>query len=142
LLVAAGTAGAVSASPRVLHVAPGGSDTGGCTASAPCKTIGHAVAGAGAGDRVAVAAGTYHESVTITKSVQVVGVGRPVRDATGHGNGFVLTGAGAVGAALRGFVVENADQEGIIALRTSNVTIAGNIVRGDDRGVAARPPQG
>jgi parallel beta-helix repeat protein len=142
LLLTVGSAGAASAAPRVLHVAPTGSDAGACTMSAPCKTIGHAVAVAGAGERIAVVAGSYAESVTITKPVQVVGVGKPVLDATGHMNGFVLVGAGATGAAVRGFVVEGADQEGIIALRTSSVTISNNVVRGNNRGVTATHPKG
>lgn len=141
-ILAAVWVGAAGAAPGVLHVAPGGSDAGACTASAPCKTIGHAVAVASAGQRIAVAAGTYKESVTITKPVQVIGVGKPVLDATGHMNGFVLAGAGATGAAVKGFVVENADQEGILALRTSSVTIGANVVRGNDRGVRAAHPKG
>jgi hypothetical protein len=52
------------------YVAPSGSDSGACnSASAPCKTIGHAVSLATTGgDIVQVGAGTYAESVTLSHS--------------------------------------------------------------------------
>ncbi len=141
LTLTVGSAGAATAS-RVLHVAPHGNDTGPCTVGLPCETIGRAVAAASPGDRIAVAAGTYNETVIVRKSIQLVGVGKPVLDATGHTNGVVLMGPGAAGAAVRGFVVENADQEGILAMRTFDVAIGGNTVRNNDRGAAAAHPTG
>ena len=41
--------------------ASSGSDSNPCTAPQPCKTIGHAVALAGSGSTISVAAGTYKE---------------------------------------------------------------------------------
>ena len=55
-------------------VSPTGADAGDC-ASAPCQTIGYAVAQADPGDRIDVAAGTYAETVQITKRLTLVGDG-------------------------------------------------------------------
>jgi hypothetical protein len=127
---------------KVLYVAPGGSDGAACTKAAPCLTIGHAVDVASRGATVIVRAGTYAEQVTISKRLRLVGEGRPTIDATGKQNGVVLSGRGAAGAQVRGFVVEHADQEGILATQTAHVTIGGNVVQGNDLGAAAPSPTG
>lgn len=127
---------------RVLYVAPSGSDAAACTKASPCKTIGHAVDVARRGTTVIVRAGTYAEQVTIAKRLFLVGQGRPTVDATGLLNGIVLNGRAASGSLVRGFVVEHADQEGILASHTAHVTIAGNVVQGNDLGAAAQRPTG
>jgi nitrous oxidase accessory protein NosD len=109
-----------------------------CTVKAPCKTIGRAVKLAVAGDTVSVAHGTYREQVTIAKDITVTGAGMPMVDATGHVNGFLITGAGAAGAKVSGFMVEKANDEGILAMRTSDVTIAHNTMQGNDLGLKAK----
>jgi len=126
----------------VLYVAPGGSDAAACSKAAPCQTIGHAVSVARRGATVIVRAGTYAEQVTIATRLRLVGQGRPTIDATGQLNGIVLRGRAASGALVRGFVVEHADQEGILATQTSHVTISGNVVQSNDLGAAASRPTG
>ena len=58
-------------------VATSGSNGGNNCASAasPCATIGHALGQSTAGDRIRVAAGIYTESVTVDRSIEVVGDG-------------------------------------------------------------------
>jgi hypothetical protein len=129
------------AAGSTLYVSPKGQDTGKCTKTAPCKTIGHAVSIAKKGETISVASGTYREQVTITKDISLVGTGNPVIDAAGQSNGIVLK-AGADGALVRGFVVEHATFEGILAERVANVTIENNTVRHNDLGAAAKTPTG
>lgn len=128
--------------PHVLYVAPSGADTNACTSAAPCKTIGHAVARASKRGTVIVEAGTYPESVTLTRGLRLVGTGSPVIDATGLQNGIVVSGPGAARSVVSGFVVSNADQEGILATHTHHVTIRHNTVQHNDLGAAAPTPTG
>jgi hypothetical protein len=141
-VVAAWAPSAAQASAATLYVSPGGSDSAACTSTHPCKTIGHAVAVAAAGDRIVVRRGTYAEMVTIGKTLHLVGRHRPTIDATGQQNGVVIAGAAASGSSLRGFKVENATQEGVVAMQTSWVTIAGNRVAGNDQGMFSSSPTG
>jgi parallel beta-helix repeat protein len=127
LTAAAGAAG------TTRYVSPTGTDTGDCTAS-PCRTITYAVGQANAGDTVSVAAGTYAESVTVTKTLSLIGHDATI-DATGQSsppNGVVISGAGAAGTSVSGFTVENAGLEGIFVLQTTNITIASNRVLNND----------
>jgi nitrous oxidase accessory protein NosD len=155
LALAAAAPGLASASPRgyqhgqrhphaarTLYVSPRGSDSGRCTSRRPCKTIGHAVAVAAAGDVVMVRRGTYNEQVTVAKRLRLIGVGHPTINATGEQNGIVITGPGSAHSMVRGFVVENAAQEGILAMRTAWVTVSTNVVRHNDLGAAAQHPTG
>ena len=135
-------AGQAAASGSTLYVSPHGSDAGGCTHSNPCQTIGHAVSVAAAGDRIVVRHGTYAESVVLTKRLHLVGRHWPAVDATGQQNGIVLAGAGASGSSVRGFKVENADQEGILAMQTSWIRIVHNAVVHNDQGMFAANPTG
>jgi nitrous oxidase accessory protein NosD len=127
---------------RVLFVSPSGSDTAPCTRVAPCKTIGHAISVAGPGATIVVLPGTYAEQVTISKRLSLVGRGQPTIDATGQLNGVVISGAGASHSAVSGFVVEHANQEGILATQTSHVAILRNLVQGNDLGASAPTPTG
>jgi parallel beta-helix repeat protein len=118
---------------HVRYVSPSGSNTGDC-AAAPCETIGYAIAQASAGDVVSVAAGTYHETVSVTKRLDLVGTGATI-DAAGMSsppNGVVIAGAGAAGSSLSGFTIVNAGLEGIFVNQTSNVTIRNNVVANND----------
>jgi hypothetical protein len=56
-------------------VATGGSDTGSCTKQAPCQTINYAISVATPGETIHVEKGTYHQTVYIYKSVNLVGAG-------------------------------------------------------------------
>jgi nitrous oxidase accessory protein NosD len=127
-------AGSAAAATHTLHVSAGGSDANPCTAAKPCRTIGHAVSVAVAGDKISVSRGTYPGGVTVPIRLKLVGHGWPVVDASGTDNGFLLVGAGAAGSQVRGFVVRDATAEGILAMQTWNVTIAGNVVRHNDLG--------
>jgi hypothetical protein len=131
-----------AASSATLYVSPGGSDAGSCTSANPCKTIGHAVSVAAPGDRIVVRRGTYAETVTVPVTLHLVGRHWPTIDATGQQNGVVITGAAASGSSLRGFKIENATQEGVVAMQTSWVTIADNVVAGNDQGMFSTSPTG
>ncbi|NTU84414.1 MAG: hypothetical protein HGA45_34465 [Chloroflexales bacterium] len=77
---------------RTLYVAPDGDDAADCVSSAtPCHTIGAAVGKAVSGDTVLLAAGTYSETVSLSKSLTIVGVGAPTTAIDGAGRGTVLT---------------------------------------------------
>jgi nitrous oxidase accessory protein NosD len=131
-----------AASSMTLYVSPGGSDAAACSSTSPCKTIGHAVSVAAAGDRIVVRRGTYHEDVIVKTSLHLVGRHHPTVDATGLLNGIVLDGPETMGASVRGFKVENATQEGIVALNTSWVKIDGNVVENNDLGMFSSSPTG
>jgi nitrous oxidase accessory protein NosD len=135
-------AGPAFASAQTLYVAPGGSDAASCTSTQPCQTISHAVSVAAPGDRIVVRRGTYHEDVIVKTSLHLIGRHQPVVDAIGQLNGIVLAGPGTSGASVRGFKVENATQEAIVALNTSWVTIARNVVAHNDLGMFAATPTG
>ena len=116
-----------------LHVSPSGTDTGDCTAN-PCRTINFAVSQAEAGDVIAVAAGTYNESVGITKKLSLVGTNATI-DAAGKSsppNGIVISGADAAGTLVTGFTVTHAGLEGIFVDATSRITIENNLVVDND----------
>jgi parallel beta-helix repeat protein len=121
---------AFGASKSTRYVSTTGSDSGDCTTS-PCKTIGYAVGQANAGDSVSVAAGTYVESVLVTKQLSLVGQGATI-DAAGNFNGIVISGPGAAGTLLSGFTIVNANLEGIFANKTSSLTIADNTLMHND----------
>jgi len=127
LTASAGAAG------TTRYVSPTGVDVGNCTAS-PCRTISYAVVQASAGDTVSVTAGTYAESVSVTKRLTLVGHDATI-DAAGQSsppNAVVISGAAAAGSVLSGFTVENAGLEGIFAVQTTNITIANNRVIHND----------
>ena len=116
-----------------LCVNPAG--TGGCS-----KTIAAAVTAAAAGDSVEVAAGTYKESVTIGKSLSLFGSGpgATIIDATGLATGIYVDGLDnpkLSNVMISGFTVENANFEGIVVTNATLVTIMGNTVTGNNKGL-------
>ncbi|HZE17819.1 MAG TPA: hypothetical protein VE197_20140, partial [Mycobacterium sp.] len=141
-LLAGALPGAALARQRVFYVSPHGSDGHNCTRSQPCKTIGHAVAKAPARSTIIVRRGAYNESVTIDKRLRLVGVHRPVIDARGNTNGILIRGHAASHSLVQGLVVERANQEGILAMQTAQITIRNNVVRQNDLGAAATKPTG
>jgi nitrous oxidase accessory protein NosD len=102
--------------------------------SAAYATIGAAVAAATTpGTHIVVCPGIYREDVTINSPVTIEGIQATV-DATGKPNGFTLL-ALAAGTTVKGFTIENAVGEGVIALSTNNVSIVDNTVQNNDKGV-------
>lgn len=126
--------GASSADPPVLYVSAHGSDGHGCVRAEPCRTIAHAVAVAPVGAVIRIAPGTYHETLVITRRLTLEGEHAPLIDAKGFGRGILISGPRAAGSTVRGLDVRNATYEGILALGTSDVTIANNHVSHNDRG--------
>ncbi|MGH2864682.1 MAG: right-handed parallel beta-helix repeat-containing protein [Solirubrobacteraceae bacterium] len=113
-----------------------------CTKAAPCRTIAQAMRLARRASEVLVERGTYKEEVVVSKMVALVGSGSPVIDAEGLANGITAAGAGAARALIHGFVVENANEEGILDNGADYLTIAKNVVRDNDRGAALKPATG
>jgi Right handed beta helix region len=124
----------LSASAATLCVNPEGKF--GCQ-----STIGAAVAAAAPGDVIRVHAGMYNEQVTITQSVSLMAAGdAPVTiDATNLANGIFVNGiaaapmAGVANVLISGFRIRNANFEGILVVNGSNVTIANNDVKDNNR---------
>ena len=149
----AGPVAASAAPPAALYVAPNGSNHGTCSRQTPCATITHAVAVAHAGDSVLVAPSTYRGQVTVSKRLTLRAEGPGVEiDATGATNGIALGVVfstptqprpigDASGSVVSGFMVKNANQEGILALG-SHLTLAGNIVANNDLGATAAGASG
>ncbi|HET9093312.1 MAG TPA: right-handed parallel beta-helix repeat-containing protein [Acidimicrobiales bacterium] len=145
-------AASAATTATVLHVnANTGADSPACgPVASPCKTISRAVTNAAAGDTIEVAGGTYNEQVTVSKRLTIVGPGwsssgpasvsppAPTTISPTY-NGFLVTGGGA-GSTIKGFLVQNAYGEGILAEHTSHVTIQGNIVIGNDTGTRQSSP--
>ena len=121
------------AAAAVICVNPAG--TAGCQ-----KTIGAAVAAANAGDIINVAPGTYAETVTIGKPLTLNGAGsaNTIIDATGLSWGVYVDGIDTPnlsGVLISGFTIQNAKFEGILVANASYVTIADNVVSGNNAGL-------
>jgi len=118
-------------SAATICVNPAGA--GGCQ-----KTISAAVAAAGSGSTVFVAAGTYAENVVVSKPISLIGAdpAKTIIDATGLANGITVDGLNnpnLAGVYIAGFTVQNAKYEGIVVTNASQVTISGNILTGNDK---------
>lgn len=138
-----------AASTTRLFVSPSGSDAGSCTRSAPCQTIGYAVGVAAPGSTIIVRHGTYTEAVVIPKRLRLIGRHATI-DASGLmasvpgpletqgivGWGMLIVGPDSAGTVVRGFTIENAAAEGILAVMTSNVVIKRNELMHNDQGAA------
>jgi parallel beta-helix repeat protein len=57
---------------NAVYVSPSGSDANPGSLAAPWKTLGHAIQTAAAGATIVLRAGTYHESVTVFKTDQII----------------------------------------------------------------------
>ena len=95
------------------YVATTGSDSGGGTSSDPWATIGHALSIVPSGDTIHVAAGTYHEYITLTNGVKVLGAGRDFTFIEGGGSGTMVTATNIVDTTttLDGFTITGGDAE-------------------------------
>jgi hypothetical protein len=134
-------AGPAAASDALFVSGSAGNDSQSCSWHKPCATIGHAVGMAHDGTTIFVGPGTYREQVTVTRSLALRGFDAVI-DASGKDNGIVVTGASSAGSSIRGFTVENANAEGILANATSDLRITRNELRNNDRTPnATSPPQ-
>ena len=126
-----GAAGA--ATGATLCVNPGG--TAGCY-----PTISAAVSAASATSVIQVGKGIYKESVVITQPLTLAGAGAII-DATGKGVGIFVNGMSAQPAAgiwlvnISGFTIKNANYEGILVANAVDVTISGNTLEGNNKGL-------
>jgi parallel beta-helix repeat protein len=135
LLLSASFFAATTASAATLCVSP--------SAQNGCKsTIGAAVAAANPGDLISVAPGTYNEQVTITMPLSLMAASAtipPVINAKGQSNGIFINGMatlplpGIANVTVSGFVIENANFEGILVSNASNVTLVGNHVLNNNK---------
>jgi hypothetical protein len=136
-------ASALAAKPRILYVSTHAKKKNKrCSRRAPCRRISQATRLARARDEVLVTHGTYREAVIITKRIALVGAGSPVIAAEGRTNGILIAGTAAARSVVRGFVVQNANEEGILDNGVSHVTISNNVVRNNDKGLAVPTPTG
>jgi parallel beta-helix repeat protein len=119
-----------------------GSDSGSCSEAQPCKTIGRALNVATAGTTIQVGRSKYKEQVNVSKKVRLVGIGKPIIDATGLSNGIVISGDAAQGTVIEGFVVRGADNEGILIKKTADVTVRNNVISYNNRGMFTATPSG
>jgi parallel beta-helix repeat protein len=109
----------------------------------PYLTIGDAVKAASAGDTIQVQAGIYNESLTVTKSLSLIGAGRDrtIINAFGLANGIFINGVakapatGISNVMVSGLTVENATYEGILVVNGSAISITANQVSGNNRGL-------
>jgi Right handed beta helix region len=116
---------------KTLCVNPGG--TSGCY-----TTISAAVSAAAAGDHVSIGAGQYAESVTVTKTLALVGSGATstIINAKGLANGIYIDGLdnpGLSNVLVTGLTVMNANFEGILLTNVSNSLITNNTVANNDQ---------
>ncbi len=121
------------AAAAVLCVDPAGRT--GCQ-----TTIAAAVAAANSGDIINVAPGTYAETVTIGKQLTLNGASAAttIIDATGLSWGVYVDGIDNPGLAsvlISGLTIQNAKFEGILVANASYVTIADNVVTGNNTGL-------
>lgn len=104
------------------------------------KTIGAAVTAAGAGDTISVAAGTYKEMVTIGEPLTLIGAdaATTIIEAKGLANGIYVDGIDNKNLGnvfISGFTVQNANFEGILVTNATAITIASNILQGNDTSI-------
>ena len=107
-------------------------------------TIGAAVSAASPGDTILVAPGTYREEVIVTKSLSLVALtpDRVKIDASGLSNGIFINGMSAMpnigvsSVVVSGFVVRNANFEGILVANAYDVTLTRNRVHDNDNALS------
>ncbi len=92
------------------------------------------------GDTVQVLPGIYSESITITQPVSLLGSGNgTIINAFGLANGIFVNGmakapaSGVNSVVVSGFVIQNANFEGILVANATGVTITNNQVTGNNR---------
>ncbi|RQW81083.1 MAG: hypothetical protein EHM14_02375 [Methanothrix sp.] len=91
-----------------------------------------AVDAAEPGDIILVQNGTYRESVHVTRELLIIGIDRPVVDAMGNDNAFLIESDEMM---LKGFVVLNSSDIGIKLLSDNNIIISNRVVDNDYAGI-------
>ena len=124
-------AAAIPAGAKTLCVHANGS--GGCF-----KTISAAIAVAAPNDTIKVGSGTYTEDVVIGMPLSIIGAGPNVSiiDATGLSNGVFVDGLDHPGlrdVTVAGFTIKNAQNEGVLVVSASDVTIRDNQIIDNDK---------
>lgn len=111
------------------------------------QTIEAAIKGAAAGDVINVEPGVYNESVTIGKSLSLIGSGSgTIINAFGRSTGIFVNGmakapaAGIARVVISGFTVTNANFEGILVVNATQVTVSNNLVSGNNRSLNLSDP--
>lgn len=90
------------------------------------STIQGAVDAANSGDTVVVEGGVYNETITVSKTLSLVGLNDPVINARGDSDAVAIS---ADNVEFVGFTVKNASDFGIGLFTSQNSTIMGNTVR-------------
>lgn len=143
------TSVALAAAGCVIATAAGTASartTAACTKASPC-TLAAAIAGSPAGATAYVKAGKYSGGFVISKRLHLVAAGRVVLDASTSRNGIGLevVGPGGSGSVIDGFIVERAQQEGILVgnnpgdpsvgpAPVSGVVVKNDVVEWNDEG--------
>ncbi len=91
-----------------------------------------AVDAAEPGDIILVQNGTYRESVHVTKELLMLGIDRPIVDAMGNDNAFLIESGEIM---LKGFVVLNSSDIGIKLLSDNNIIISNRVSGHDYAGI-------
>jgi hypothetical protein len=111
-----------------------GNDSSNCKlAQTACKTIGHAIALASSADSIMVAAATYNESLTISKSLKIIGSGASTTMLDGGGKRTVvaITNGGA-SVILSRMTIRNGQAVGGGGVYNSgNLTITSTTISGN-----------
>jgi len=136
---------AVGLAIAAVTVAPASARSAACTQASPCSLA--AAVAQPAGSTAYVKAGKYSGGYVIAKKLHLVAEGRVVRDASTAptGVGLDVVGPGGSGSVIEGFIVEKAQQEGILVgnnpgnpggppAPVSGVVVKNNIVEENDKG--------
>ena len=126
-------AAATSHAPAKVYVSTYGTGRAWDTScsSAAFRSIGAAVSAVAPGGTVIVCGGTYHADISVAKPLSLEGERHAKINAAGQDNGILIT---ASHVRISGFTITGATGEGILAKSVRNVTIAHNVVAGNDLG--------
>lgn len=150
VLLGAAPAGAAGQPPASLFVAPGGSDSGSCTASSPCRSFNRAYQTAQPGQVVEVAAGTYGDQTLnpARKSSAGAVVFRPAAGASVTAGEIRISGASGVefdGMTMNDFYIaagsdtvtfRNDNMRYFFIRSASDVSVIGGSVGGEDDAIS------
>ncbi len=110
-------AGLAAAAASTLYVSATGSDANPCTATLPCRTIGHAISIAANGSTIRVAAGYYYENLTIGTTagafltrLTIEGDGTSNTIIDGSGRGPVITVMSLSLVTISAVTIENGNE--------------------------------